>query len=476
LVTVVAPHMVLILGAGFSRSVSDHLPLVDELGNEAAGVVGLGPADGVPTPFLGGEFEVWLSRQAQPQPYRSAAEDADAHARYLRLADGIARVIDQRVAAALERPAPDWLVALVRVLHARRATVLTFNYDPLVECAVKAARLHDWTTLIRYGVDDPPGQPVGYRNVLVDGEPRPHFGGYGGGVGAAGLSTFRLLKLHGSTTWYGVPGDLTGAALRSFRLPGRFGAPNAIDDAERRREMPGHYPFIVPPTASKNGFYGDPLLRQIWEQAARALRSDAQVHLVGYSLSLTDLVTRGLLQDNLPAGSVVDVADRDPRAALPADPPRVVERLGDLGYVEGNVHGGSRCIPDLVEALVAQQASQVLAQLVDRTVPGSDYTGKPMVVGSEPDRLAVVTRIRPGIGDDVVLETQGDWTGYPLARAAPTPTLPMLEELSARVVSGRGKLLAQVPGGAVVPIIDVDGFSSPLGAGSWTVLMPSTDS
>jgi len=76
-----------VLGAGFSRSISAGMPLVDELGNDAARLMGIGPAQGVPTPFMGGDFEVWLSRQSQPQPYRSAAEDADAQARFLRQPD-----------------------------------------------------------------------------------------------------------------------------------------------------------------------------------------------------------------------------------------------------------------------------------------------------------------------------------------------------------------------------------------------------
>ncbi len=103
--------------------------------------------------------------------------------------------------------------------------------------------------------------------------------------------------------------------LRGLRLPGGYETPDPVTDAERRRELPGHHPFIVPPTAAKSGFYSDPLLRQIWEQGASALRGCARAGLMGYSLPLTDLVTRGLFQDNLRSGFVVDVADAHPRSA-----------------------------------------------------------------------------------------------------------------------------------------------------------------
>lgn len=444
------------------------------MGNEAASIIGVGPAEGVPTPFTRGDFEVWLSRQSQPQPYRSAAEDADAHARFLRLTEGITQVVDQRVQAALAEPAPEWLIALVRVLHARKATVLTFNYDPLIECAVEAASLYDWD-LPPETPTSPPGRRVGYRNVLADGEAR-RSRSWLGLEAVEDLATFSLLKLHGSTTWYGVPGDSTGATLRGLRLPGVYGSPDPVTERERRRELPGHYPFIVPPTAAKSGFYADPLLRQIWEQGAIALRDCDRAALLGYSLPLTDLVTRGLFQDNLRSGFAVDVADIDPRTAGPEDGQRVVERLLELGYQAGNVYDGGRCIADMVEALVDERAPYVRARIDEQTVPGSDSTGKPMAVGSRPDRLAIVFRARPGVGGDVVVETLGDWTGYPLTGIEPTPALPVLEKLRAWALSGRGQLLAQLPGGSSVPIIDVQGFVTPLGAGRWTVLVPATDS
>lgn len=57
---------VLLLGAGFSRAISPHAPLTDELGNLA--VSRLPPGAAPPSSFRRGYFEAWLSRLAEDQP------------------------------------------------------------------------------------------------------------------------------------------------------------------------------------------------------------------------------------------------------------------------------------------------------------------------------------------------------------------------------------------------------------------------
>jgi hypothetical protein len=64
-----ATRDVLILGAGFSRAVSEGLPLVDDLGNFCLAKVDLRDDPRVPIEFKGGSFETWLSRLADEQPY-----------------------------------------------------------------------------------------------------------------------------------------------------------------------------------------------------------------------------------------------------------------------------------------------------------------------------------------------------------------------------------------------------------------------
>jgi hypothetical protein len=136
---------VLVLGAGFSRAVSSELPLVDELGNLCLAVDGLGKDPRVPPGgFSGGTFETWLSRLADEQPYLSVSANLENQALFQRFSAAIADVLGERVHDALAAGCPAWLGEFVRVAHRRRACVITFNYDPLIECAVGTGLLYEW--------------------------------------------------------------------------------------------------------------------------------------------------------------------------------------------------------------------------------------------------------------------------------------------------------------------------------------------
>jgi hypothetical protein len=136
---------VLILGAGFSRAVSDHLPLVDELGNSCLDVGGLRDDPRVPVGgFRGGSFETWLSRLADELPYLSVQENLENQALFEQFGAAIASVLGEGVQEALAGGCPVWLTEFVRVAHKRRATLITFNYDPLIECEVGTGLLYDW--------------------------------------------------------------------------------------------------------------------------------------------------------------------------------------------------------------------------------------------------------------------------------------------------------------------------------------------
>lgn len=132
---------VLVLGAGFSRAVSDRMPLTDDLGRlvlrdlQAEGLSG--PAGG----FTGGYFEAWLSRLAEPQPDLCEWENLANQAWFSRITEQVRTVLLREQRAVLADAAPGWLLRLVAVLHRTRTTVVTFNYDLLLEAALNSALL-----------------------------------------------------------------------------------------------------------------------------------------------------------------------------------------------------------------------------------------------------------------------------------------------------------------------------------------------
>ncbi|HRE03584.1 MAG TPA: hypothetical protein PLV68_19970, partial [Ilumatobacteraceae bacterium] len=103
---------------------------------------------------------------------------------------------------------PAWVVRLVSALHARRAVLITFNYDRIIERALMELDLHDF--------DQPSGDHlVSWIDMFGDVPSYPPIPmRFSGGL----KPTIRLLKLHGSLNWYWVPGDSSGATLHHWEL------------------------------------------------------------------------------------------------------------------------------------------------------------------------------------------------------------------------------------------------------------------
>ena len=93
-----------ILGAGFSRAISRHMPLTDTLGQSLA--------QAAPQVFAelpeGRSFEQWLSHRAEPQPYLDAAQNLERQAVFAQATSEISRQLDAAISKALEQPLPDW--------------------------------------------------------------------------------------------------------------------------------------------------------------------------------------------------------------------------------------------------------------------------------------------------------------------------------------------------------------------------------
>jgi hypothetical protein len=264
-----------------------------------------------PSFFIGGYFEMWLSRLAEPQPDLPDHRNASNWALFLRITEVLHRVMVEREREALAEDPPQWLTRLVRVAHAEKLTMVTFNYDTLLEKATDECRIYDWEQRILAG-------SLHTVNMLP---PPPYVPGFSFGPSPA--NSFTLLKLHGSIDNYWVAGDTSGATINRYNT-GDWSHPLELDEKERSRRLPNRTPFIVPPAAAKSSFYNNPVTRQIWQWAAQALETADTISLVGYSLPATDLATSGMLADAIsvsrPRMEVVNLC-----------PDPVVDRLLYLG-------------------------------------------------------------------------------------------------------------------------------------------------
>src|SRR5437773_5129611 len=156
---------VFILGAGFAKAISRSMPTLDELGHRIADPFRRTPSfhllpAGAMAALLdgrmpGGNLEAWLSNLASPAPYLDQSERLHNAAIAQELTRLIVGEIERSESRALSGRMPYWLGRLVTLWDRLGATVLTFNYDTLVEKATIAAdmpwivRLGDYSRLVQ---------------------------------------------------------------------------------------------------------------------------------------------------------------------------------------------------------------------------------------------------------------------------------------------------------------------------------------
>ena len=77
-----------------------------------------------------------------PQPFLNQAENSYNRGLFLETTRWLAQFMFRRQQETLQNAIPDWLTSLLRTWHARRSTVITLNYDTLVESAVMSVALN----------------------------------------------------------------------------------------------------------------------------------------------------------------------------------------------------------------------------------------------------------------------------------------------------------------------------------------------
>jgi hypothetical protein len=267
-----------LLGAGFSRAISDAMPLLNDLSDEVLPRVGKTSESTLAA--YGGNFEAWMSHLAVDQPWLTDAENFRNRALFVEASGAVQDVIVEREASAVSTPPPAWLIRLLMHWSHHQAVLCTFNYDLLIErCLTSLRLLNSWADLYSAALEErhPPG--VG---IMISSS-------------SSGEAIPELLKLHGSVSWsYGGPGapvsdriTLTRSELAwqtPFIGPERQGKYRALHD--------GLVPLIVPPTSTKNAFYANLSLRAQWRRAYDALKDARSLTIIGYSFPPSDLQTR----------------------------------------------------------------------------------------------------------------------------------------------------------------------------------------
>lgn len=376
---------VVILGAGFSRSVSTHMPLTDELGAKA--ISELQAAGRLPATRLtfGPEltFETWLSLLSDEQPQLSEAENRENAALFARLRDAIATILLEAQFSVIAQPAPAWLYELTSVLHHERATVITFNYDKLIETAVLSHSL--W---------DPFHSRLVAANDVLRGLPPLPSTGQPWLLGPRS-DTFKLLKLHGSVDWWAVPGDTSGATLVREPTTSVFETPAELTKEGRQEQLPGRERFIIPPLAAKSIYYRNPLSRELWQQAFDALQAASRVSILGYSLPPADTVMANMLRVALADRQVaVDVVNPSPR--------HIVSSLAGFGLASSQITSisTSDCVARFTQHLCDEASSNLADDLRERVLAESPDASVAVAWGDSSSSGKAVFRVLDAVVRD----------------------------------------------------------------------------
>ena len=366
------PRTVYLLGAGFSRAISSRMPLTDELGGLVLRELGVTEYAALKAPQFspdGLSFEKWFSWLAERQPYESESAYHGRRSQFFSIQELIAGTIRKRQNLVESAGFPRWLYQFVDMLHAEEATVLTLNYDSLVESAYSRMLLTDNHGEVSEVSDITKIFAVSQGGLFGPGPLRAN-------------ATLDLLKLHGSIDWYWTTGDQTGQSME--RAPDTLGL-TAVELKTRRAHLAGKQAFIVPPTSSKSDFFDNAKTRFLWQEALRSLDGEPDVVLIGYSLPLNDSALASML-----SRSLVESAARV--IVVNPDAGSVAKKLIDLGLERARIDevSGDHCVERFVEDRV-QKASAWLASYLAGLSRGRMRA--PLAVGWGPGSIAAVEQI-----------------------------------------------------------------------------------
>jgi len=333
------PRDVFVLGAGFSRKVSTSMPLTRDLFSLCEIQMKKGKAkvlqdaevmDGYSR--LGRNFELWLTWLASDQPWMTEIIRLRNRAAFSEIAEALGNVIleSQNVAVG-KKFMPPWLADLIRAWSNRSTTVITLNYDAILEKAYSIASSYP-------------------ASLLYSFRPQPMLGATPTGRGPN--QRFQLYKLHGSITWYIYPfGDSGTSVYGPIYDPelkrdwGETDGPFEVSERAGARR-----PLIVPPLLTKDSYFVRPELRDQWLRAEAALRQAERLFILGYSFPDADQSMRFLLDRTHPRCEVT-IIDIDPdvgkRGRRLLKPRPILTRTS-----------GTAAIPDFVNTYVLRRNGQ----------------------------------------------------------------------------------------------------------------------
>ncbi len=236
---------VFILGAGFSKAFSYHMPTMLELSEYIRRRIAELPTGGQNHAVyeklisMSGGLENLLTYLFEATPWKNHKESYIDKAALMHLLDLIGdRIVDcEERAFENEDNFLPWTRKFTEHLYDENVTVATLNYDTVIE------RLSGYYK----GWGGASGMYVGMPMLMIQQRSM--------GMALRPPSTYCLLKLHGSTNFY-FAGDENTPSQPVYYIKANSKSPKS-DRREPHvaRNMVGMIPLVIPPLSQKNIFY-----------------------------------------------------------------------------------------------------------------------------------------------------------------------------------------------------------------------------
>jgi hypothetical protein len=331
------PADVFLLGAGFSRAVSERMPLLQDLAKHVAGRLSKDLVPPEVMQMMDENFAHALSYLEQAKPWLTEADNLRHRALFLEFSSFIAEDLEEigrEITRNDGRGVPAWIQELIRHWHSQRCIVLSLNYDTLIETIAAETKVADDHAIAARDLYPPLVTDAALRSGSASEKPR--------------LKTFRLLKLHGSTNWY-YSGRMEAQGEPIYFVPPHAEDPASKEQHEYRlRSVADKYPFLVPPIFDKSSLFTHETIRALWFEAGEALHRARRVVAMGYSLPESDLTMMHFLRTRLGNDAQVEIVDPSEKAA---DNFRRV--LGKRPVHLRQCFSGSECIREFVASMAS---------------------------------------------------------------------------------------------------------------------------
>ena len=298
---------VFLIGAGFSKAISDEMPLLSELSSQI-----IDRAIDLPDSLLtmGNNLELWLSYLSQPHPWLRHSSNLKNQATGLDITELLRAILDEKERLAIQQECPSWLRLLTQYWNEQKTNVISFNYDTLIERAAALIPTSERSNLSAGQLYPVQLTLSSRRDAMVFGDGQ--------------VDTFSLFKLHGSINWfYSGTSDSTGEVIYYTSVE-QWGAEESENQRRQAESVSDKVPFIIPPTTEKVGFFQHESLKRIWTRAVMAISAADRIFVCGYSLPMTDLAVRLFLYEG------GGIASRKKELYVVNRDPSVVDRYREL--------------------------------------------------------------------------------------------------------------------------------------------------